>query len=87
MFGFASVPAAIQFVMFFVLPESPRWLYENGKKAEAKAVRIKEGEVDRTIKVLQKIYGGNTAWIEYELSEIEAGYQQEQVEKHASGRR
>ncbi|CAJ0565449.1 unnamed protein product, partial [Mesorhabditis spiculigera] len=57
MFGFAAIPAGIQFVVFFCMPESPRWLYEHGRIEDAKSV-------------LDKIYNGDKAWIEYEVAEL-----------------
>ena len=31
MFGAGAVPAALFFLMMFLVPESPRWLVKNGK--------------------------------------------------------
>jgi len=45
MVGLGMVPAVVQFVMLYGLPESPRWLVKAGKKEAAR-------------KVLLKVYGG-----------------------------
>lgn len=85
MFGFAAVPAGIQFVAFFCLPESPRWLYEHGLKEDAREVYRKRSNLSIAyIQVLDKIYNGDRQWIDYELNEIAMAH--EAVTKdHKSG--
>ncbi|PAV73649.1 hypothetical protein WR25_19844 [Diploscapter pachys] len=68
MFGFAAVPAIIQFVCFIFLPESPRWLYEHDRIQESK-------------EVLTKIYSGDSEWIDYELGEIDFTCKQQKEAK------
>lgn len=73
MFGFAAVPAIIQFVGFMFLPESPRWLYEHRGQKE-------------TEEVLEKIYNGDHDWIQYEIGEIEVGHEQQMKDKAIYGK-
>jgi sugar porter (SP) family MFS transporter len=44
--GIAAAPAALFFVMLFLIPRSPRWLVRKGRTAEARAVLALIGEED-----------------------------------------
>lgn len=73
MFGIMALPAAIFFVLLFVVPESPRWLVKKNMSERAKSVLRKVGakninfelgqiveslkEEHGTTKLLQKKYG------------------------------
>ncbi|VDM61792.1 unnamed protein product, partial [Angiostrongylus costaricensis] len=67
MFGFAAIPAVIQFICFLFLPESPRWLFEHNLKEETE--------------VLKKVYNGDDEWVQYEMAEIRQGHKMESVAK------
>lgn len=49
MVGLAALPAAIQFIGFLYLPESPRWLIESG-------------HVDKAVMSLRKLRGICILW-------------------------
>ncbi|KAJ1372457.1 hypothetical protein KIN20_034626 [Parelaphostrongylus tenuis] len=74
MFGFAAIPAVIQFICFLFLPESPRWLFEHDLKEETEAV-------------LRKVYNGDDEWVQYEIAEIRQGHKMETMARleHAAG--
>jgi SP family myo-inositol transporter-like MFS transporter 13 len=46
MLGLAAVPSAIMFLGFLPLPESPRWLVQNGRKHDALAILKRFRETD-----------------------------------------
>uniref|UniRef100_A0A0M3ITU2 MFS domain-containing protein n=1 Tax=Ascaris lumbricoides TaxID=6252 RepID=A0A0M3ITU2_ASCLU len=72
MLGVASLPAIVQVIGFIYLPESPRFLFYNGRKNEA-------------INVVQRVYSGNKEWIDYEMSEIKNAHKEEMEAKAKVG--
>lgn len=84
MFGFAAVPAIIQFIAFLFLPESPRWLYANRGEAESRKV-IAQKTVFSNFQVFKKVFGTNDDWINYHLAEIRAINEEEEKQKLTGG--
>ncbi|KHN73557.1 Proton myo-inositol cotransporter [Toxocara canis] len=72
MFAFAGVPSLIQFIGFFFLPESPRFLFQIGQTESCKLV-------------LERIYSGEERWISYELGEIARVCEEERLAKEKLG--
>uniref|UniRef100_A0A0D6R6V5 Major facilitator superfamily (MFS) profile domain-containing protein n=1 Tax=Araucaria cunninghamii TaxID=56994 RepID=A0A0D6R6V5_ARACU len=57
MLGVAALPAILQFVLMFYLPESPRWLYRKKRESEAVAILKRiypPEEVDQEIQDLKE---------------------------------
>ncbi|KAI4365034.1 hypothetical protein MLD38_021054 [Melastoma candidum] len=57
MLGIAGLPALVQFILMLSLPESPRWLYRQGKIEEARSILEKiypPNEVEDEIKALHE---------------------------------
>uniref|UniRef100_A0A7E4ZU77 MFS domain-containing protein n=1 Tax=Panagrellus redivivus TaxID=6233 RepID=A0A7E4ZU77_PANRE len=66
MFGFAAVPAIIQYIGFLYMPESPRWLFRcHGESASAE--------------VLRKIYNCDDAWIKFERADFHASVEADNI--------
>uniref|UniRef100_A0A915ATJ5 Major facilitator superfamily (MFS) profile domain-containing protein n=2 Tax=Parascaris univalens TaxID=6257 RepID=A0A915ATJ5_PARUN len=72
MFAFAAIPSLIQFIGFFFLPESPRFLFQSGRTDNCKLV-------------LERIYNGEEQWINYELGEISRVCEEERTSKQVVG--
>ena len=66
MLGLASIPGAIQFLGFWFLPESPRWLVKHGRMVKAK-------------ETLQRLVGDAEA--EKEFAEIVRAEEEQQSSK------
>lgn len=49
MLGLAAVPAVIQFIGFIFMPESPRYLIENGRYEDGKKVLRKILRTEREV--------------------------------------
>ncbi|GAB4829376.1 Fibroblast growth factor 3 [Ancistrocladus abbreviatus] len=69
MLGIAGLPALLQFILMFFLPESPRWLYRKGREEEAKTI-------------LRKIYPSDE--VETEILALKELVQEEIEEKQAT---
>ncbi|KAG8370584.1 hypothetical protein BUALT_Bualt14G0132300 [Buddleja alternifolia] len=70
MLGVAGLPALIQFILMLSLPESPRWLFRNGKEEEARSI-------------LEKIYPAEE--VEFEVAALRSSVEQEKKEEATSG--
>ncbi|KAA0054003.1 putative inositol transporter 2 [Cucumis melo var. makuwa] len=69
MLGIAGLPALLQFILMFLLPESPRWLYRKGRSEEAE-------------RILRKIYSENE--VEGEIRDLKESVEAEIKEKEIS---
>ncbi|KAK7854781.1 inositol transporter 1 [Quercus suber] len=55
MLGVAGIPPIVQFVLMLLLPESPRWLYKQGKVKQATEVLGKIYPIDEVGKELEQL--------------------------------
>lgn len=70
MLGLSCIPAVVQFIGFFFLPESPRWLLQKGRSQEAR-------------QVLSRIRGGRS--VEREFDAIRSSIEEEDEEPGSNG--
>ncbi len=59
MLGVAAIPAALWFVLLFLVPESPRWLALKGRAKEADSVFARFLDHDETEKTLAELGAGD----------------------------
>ncbi|XP_073150962.1 inositol transporter 4-like [Henckelia pumila] len=71
MLGVAGVPAVVQIILMMSLPESPRWLYRQGKVKEARAI-------------LEKIYPPHE--VEDETNALQSSIEAEKAEEEVIGK-
>jgi SP family xylose:H+ symportor-like MFS transporter len=55
MFGSEIIPSILFLIFIFLIPESPRWLFQKGKKEEANGVLEKINSPDEVLKVREEI--------------------------------
>lgn len=72
MFGFAALPAIIQFIGFLFLPETPRYLITHNRENEAQ-------------EVLQRLYNNDKDWIAFEMGEVTREMQREAIVRQENG--
>ncbi len=56
MLGVGAVPALVYFLLLYIVPQSPRWLVQNGRADEAKKVLSKIGGNEYSESVLKDIH-------------------------------
>jgi SP family arabinose:H+ symporter-like MFS transporter len=55
MFASGVIPSVLFFGLLFLVPESPRWLFHAGKRAEASAVLVRVGGVENAEKEISEM--------------------------------
>lgn len=70
MFALAVIPAVVLFIGMYFLPETPRWLFENGQTDKARGV-------------LRRILGGDDEQVDIQVREIEEIKRQEEHQSRA----
>ncbi|KAL2534884.1 Inositol transporter 4 [Abeliophyllum distichum] len=71
MLGVAGIPALVQFFLMLSLPESPRWLYRNGKEDEARSI-------------MEKIYPADE--VEGEMQTLKTSLEEERAMESSMGK-